>query len=468
MAPKKRKLPSTRARTQRVVERDVLTERVPDFVRSSRDAAECLCGACLLPIEEEKVGAIDNCTHLFHYECVEKWSQTENSCPQCKVRFFWMAGYGADQRLSLSKVESKDQEEQEEEEFEEISICERCKEAGDEAKLLLCDGMHGTCNATFHYTCVGLSAVPRGSWFCPDCLERGFDVDARGHRGGGRGVRSDVAAVTSVPRAETAVEPNSLSKRKRRRVWWRAWTTATTPGRPMSGLHRLGVDVNPFGSKYQERFGGHAAGQGQRTYTKPSYTLFVTGIPDAESSDSVQSVFEYDDGFLQCRPVGHKSRRMVFVDYDTIEHATKALRAHQGWKWEPVDEGLKIDYDQDARRKRNCALDLGLYEKFWAIGERKPPQESEKEMFARLKAEADLPKTESKISKAHGQASKGRGTGSLGAKIQIKNKEPKETETSAAAPGAATEPAAPSLLVNYSSDSEEEAPETATKRPRAE
>lgn len=53
-------------------------------------------------------------------------------------------------------------------------------------------------------------------------------------------------------------------------------------------------------------------------------------------------------------------------------------------------------------------------------------KESEKEMFARLKAEADLPKTESKISKAHGQASKGRGTGSLGAKIQIKNKEPKE------------------------------------------
>ena len=45
---------------------------------------------------------------------------------------------------------------------------------------------------------------------------------------------------------------------------------------------------------------------------------------------------------------------------------------------------------------------------------------------------------------------------------------PQETETSAAAPGAATEPAAPSLLVNYSSDSEEEAPETATKRPRAE
>lgn len=63
------------------------------------------------------------------------------------------------------------------------------------------------------------------------------------------------------------------------------------------------------------------------------------GIPDAESSDAVQSVFEFDEGFLQCRPVGHKSKRMVFVDYDSIEHATRALQAHQGWKWEPVDEG---------------------------------------------------------------------------------------------------------------------------------
>lgn len=167
------------------MERDVLPGESPSFVRSCNAAGERICGACLLPLEpDDKVGATDNCTHIFHYECVEKWSQTENSCPQCKVRFFWMAAYGSDhQRQSLMKVESKDQEEQEEEEFEEVSICEKCKEVGDEAKLLLCDGMHGTCNATFHYTCVGLSGVPRGSWFCPDCTERGFDIDARGRRG---------------------------------------------------------------------------------------------------------------------------------------------------------------------------------------------------------------------------------------------------------------------------------------------
>ena len=54
----------------------------------------------------------------------------------------------------------------------------------------------------------------------------------------------------------------------------------------------------------------------------------------------MQAVFEFDEGFLQCRPVGHKSKRMVFVDYDSIEHASRALQAHQGWKWEPVDEGV--------------------------------------------------------------------------------------------------------------------------------
>ncbi len=193
----------------------------------------------------------------------------------------------------------------------------------------------------------------------------------------------------------------------------------------MSGLRRFGVDANPFGSKYSDKFGGFAAGNGQRTYTKPSYTLFVTGIPDAESSDAVQSVFEYDQGFLQCRPVGHKSKRMVFVDYDTIEHATKALQAHQGWKWEPVDEGLKIDYDQDARCKRNTALDLGLYEKFYAIGPRTAPLESESEMFARLKAER-AEKVDSVKAKRPAKASMTSGPsggGTLGAKILIRNKE---------------------------------------------
>lgn len=180
MAPKKRKLPSCRARTQRVIERDVLTLEAPSCARLTGNQ---VCGACLLPLESDaKVGALDNCSHVFHFECVEKWSQTENTCPQCKHRFFWLASYKAGKRASLRQVQSKDQEEQEEPEFEEVTVCEKCKEVGDEGQLLLCDGMHGTCNAPFHFTCVGLTSVPRGSWFCPDCVERGFDEDAQGNR----------------------------------------------------------------------------------------------------------------------------------------------------------------------------------------------------------------------------------------------------------------------------------------------
>lgn len=233
----------------------------------------------------------------------------------------------------------------------------------------------------------------------------------------------------------------------------------------MSGLRRFGEDANPFGSKYQDKFGGFAAGNGQRTYTKPSYTLFVTGIPDAESSDAVQSVFEYDEGYLQCRPVGHKSKRMVFVDYDSIEHATKALQAHQGWKWEPVDEGLKIDYDQDARSKRNTALDMGLYEKFYAIGVRKAEVESESQMFARLRAESSANPRSAAAKAAPKAKSKGGNQQGVGAKIQIKRSDAKDAaEDSKDSKEDSKEDLKAGGLVQYSS-SEESSPKRARTDP---
>lgn len=158
----------------------------------------------------------------------------------------------------------------------------------------------------------------------------------------------------------------------------------------MAGLKGTGIDANPFGSKFQANEGGWDAGNGKRTYTRPSYTLFVTGIPDAEGSDAVEKIFMNDAGYIQCRPVGHKkARRMIFVDYATIEQATKGLQAHQGHKWEPVDSGLKIDYDQDARTKRNIAVEEGNYEKFWPLAPRREQQEDEESMFDRLRMEEE-------------------------------------------------------------------------------
>merc|ERR1712194_786800 len=107
-----------------------------------------VCGACLLPVEGSnvKIGLIDNCAHVFHFECAERWSKTENSCPQCKQRFFLLAAYSSNgKRLSLSQVQRRDQEGQDDDGFEEMQTCEECKEVGDERTLLLCDGMNGTC-----------------------------------------------------------------------------------------------------------------------------------------------------------------------------------------------------------------------------------------------------------------------------------------------------------------------------------
>lgn len=80
----------------------------------------------------------------------------------------------------LSRVQRRDQEECDTEDvFEDIQVCELCKQVGDENMLLLCDGMNSTCNAAFHCSCVGLDAIPHGSWFCPDCKERGFDTSSQ-------------------------------------------------------------------------------------------------------------------------------------------------------------------------------------------------------------------------------------------------------------------------------------------------
>merc|ERR1712204_41568 len=58
--------------------------------------------------------------------------------------------------------------------------------------------------------------------------------------------------------------------------------------------------------------------------------------------------------------------------------------------FEAGDVGLKIDYDKDARSKRSAAVDESeRFEKFWPVAPRKVKEESEAELFARLKDTAD-------------------------------------------------------------------------------
>ncbi|CAG9326701.1 unnamed protein product [Blepharisma stoltei] len=43
------------------------------------------CGICLNPVSYQ--GKLSCCNHNFCFDCITKWSQTENSCPLCKDRF---------------------------------------------------------------------------------------------------------------------------------------------------------------------------------------------------------------------------------------------------------------------------------------------------------------------------------------------------------------------------------------------
>jgi len=99
------------------------------------------------------------------------------------------------------------------------------------------------------------------------------------------------------------------------------------------------------------------------TRTKQSPTLFVTNIPQGISSSptfekQMRQVFEKDAGFFGVRIV----RKMCFVDYESIPHATKGMIAHQNFRFHGISlnhGGLLIDYDKDSRAKRNRAYEKG-------------------------------------------------------------------------------------------------------------
>uniref|UniRef100_A0A7S3VED5 RING-type domain-containing protein n=1 Tax=Chaetoceros debilis TaxID=122233 RepID=A0A7S3VED5_9STRA len=45
------------------------------------------CCICLERPKPRELSKLDGCNHLYCFHCIEKWSQRENTCPQCKTRF---------------------------------------------------------------------------------------------------------------------------------------------------------------------------------------------------------------------------------------------------------------------------------------------------------------------------------------------------------------------------------------------
>ena len=45
--------------------------------------------------------------------------------------------------------------------------CDMCQNDNNDECLLLCDGVN--CDIAIHTYCIGLNAVPNGSWYCHKC-----------------------------------------------------------------------------------------------------------------------------------------------------------------------------------------------------------------------------------------------------------------------------------------------------------
>ena len=153
---------------------EILLERDDDLV----------CGACLLPLfarEHLFLGVPTGCPHLFHWDCLTIWASMQNTCPQCKNRFVLAGKYRSSDREFIETVRfrksnrlSSIQDSESVEEDLPIEVCEKCNEPGPDESFILCDGMDYTCNAMYHFKCVGYSSVPQGLWFCPDCVSKGY------------------------------------------------------------------------------------------------------------------------------------------------------------------------------------------------------------------------------------------------------------------------------------------------------
>ena len=93
----------------------------------------------------------------------------------------------------------------------------------------------------------------------------------------------------------------------------------------------------------------------RRPSLAPTRTLFVRGVPRDVPDSEVIDVFKQEQGYSDFRKVlsfcikliFFKIRaNVIFVDYDTIENATKARDNLQGYKFKGAYRGIYIEFDR--------------------------------------------------------------------------------------------------------------------------
>ncbi|GMI62309.1 hypothetical protein ScalyP_jg5323 [Parmales sp. scaly parma] len=51
------------------------------------EANEIICSVCMEPPPPLELTKLNNCPHLFCFDCIDSWAKEENTCPLCKERF---------------------------------------------------------------------------------------------------------------------------------------------------------------------------------------------------------------------------------------------------------------------------------------------------------------------------------------------------------------------------------------------
>lgn len=52
-------------------------------------AGKDICPICHCSLQNDLIRKL-NCTHEFHIECIDKWTQNNDSCPQCRSNVTFM------------------------------------------------------------------------------------------------------------------------------------------------------------------------------------------------------------------------------------------------------------------------------------------------------------------------------------------------------------------------------------------
>ncbi|PHJ20910.1 phd-finger domain-containing protein [Cystoisospora suis] len=156
-----------------------------DDLSSGSGAAETSSSSDLgSSTELAPLGLISGCVHSFHHVCIQNWGFQQNTCPQCKRRFSWLACYSREGcRMKVTYVRNRNLKVDGPvvSAFSDGAVCPVCLDTIENGGgVISCDG----CSAFHHLACAGApvnrSELLNGLWFCQKCVCEEMCVDREG------------------------------------------------------------------------------------------------------------------------------------------------------------------------------------------------------------------------------------------------------------------------------------------------